>query len=72
VYGIQLRRAQRWICTVYYCEGDIRAQLVWQDNSCDEQLLRHDWLAVMVLLGRGVPLAADELIGAVGGTTHVV
>jgi chloramphenicol 3-O-phosphotransferase len=58
--------------TAYYCEGDIRAQFVWHASCCDEQLLRHDWLAVVVLLGSGVPVAADELIGAGGGTTQVV
>jgi hypothetical protein len=57
----------------HHCEGDIRAQLVWQESCCEEQLLRHDWLAVVVLLlESGVPVAADELIGAVGGTTQVV
>jgi hypothetical protein len=55
-----------------HCDGDIRAQLVWHDNCCDEQLLKHDWLAVVVLLASGVPVPAAELIGAAGGTTQVV
>jgi hypothetical protein len=46
--------------------------LVWHASCCDEQLLKHDWLAVVLPLGRGVPVAAAELIGAVGGTTQVV
>jgi hypothetical protein len=35
-------------------------------------LLKHDWLAVVVLLASGVPAAAAELTGAAGGTTQVV
>jgi hypothetical protein len=35
-------------------------------------LLKHDWLAVVLLLGSGVPAAAAELTGALGGTTQVV
>ena len=64
-----LRRIREMKC---HCDGDIRAQVVWHDNCCDEQLLKHDWLAVMEVFGRGVPAAAAELIGAAGGTTQVV
>jgi hypothetical protein len=54
------------IGTAYYCDGDVRAQLVWQDNCWDEQLLRHDWLAVALLD------VVAALVGGVLGTTHVV
>jgi hypothetical protein len=51
-----------------YCEGEIRAQLVWQASCRLVQLLRQEALAAVL----PVVVAVDGLDDALPGTTHDV
>jgi hypothetical protein len=50
-----------------YCEGDIRAQLVWQASCWLVQLLRQEALAAVLLV-----VAVDVPDDVLPGTTHDV
>jgi len=52
--------------TAYHCDGDVRAQVVWQANCWDEQLLKHDWPAVALLVVVAAP------VGGAPGTTQAL
>ena len=60
----QIRR--RPALMAYHCDGDIRAQVVWQANCWDEQLLKHDWPAVALLVVVAAP------VGGAPGTTQAL
>jgi hypothetical protein len=49
-----------------YCDGDVRAQSIWQASCWLEQLLKQDWLAVALLVAVAAP------VSGVPGTTQVV
>jgi hypothetical protein len=52
-----------------YCEGEIRAQLVWQASCTLVQLLRQEPPAAVLPV---VVVAVDVLGDALSGTTHDV
>lgn len=58
-------RAERCLLLAAYCEGDIRAQLVWQASCSLVQLLRQESLAVVLPV-----VAVDVPDAALPGTTH--